>query len=117
MPMDNQSITLSDGGSLGFQCLGDPNGRPLFFFHGSPGSRLVLSDDDLLAQIPGVRLIVPERPGCTEFRIPNPGGRFSIGRTMLPNSPIISVLNRLRFLERQGVALTPSPALIVSPAV
>ncbi len=61
--MDDQSITLADGRSLGFQCLGDPDGRPLFFFHGTPGSRLVLSQDDLLAQIPDVRLIVPERPG------------------------------------------------------
>ena len=61
--MENQSITLSDGRSLGFQCLGDPDGSPLFFFHGTPGSRLVLSQDDQLAQIPGVRLIIPERPG------------------------------------------------------
>jgi pimeloyl-ACP methyl ester carboxylesterase len=61
--MDNQSITLSDGRSLGFQCLGESDGCPLFFFHGSPGSRLVLSQEDLLAKIPDVRLILPERPG------------------------------------------------------
>ncbi len=73
--MDNQSITLSDGRSLGFQCLGDPNGRPLFFFHGTPGSRLVLSQDDFLAQISGVRLIVPERPGCG-ISDPKPGRTF-----------------------------------------
>jgi pimeloyl-ACP methyl ester carboxylesterase len=73
--MNDQSITLSDGRSLGFQCLGDPDGYPLFFFHGTPGSRLVLSQDDLLAQISGVRLIVPERPGCG-ISDPKPGRTF-----------------------------------------
>lgn len=61
--MDNNSIKLSDGRTLGFESLGDPDGSPLFFFHGTPGSRLVLAQDDLMAQIPGVRLILPERPG------------------------------------------------------
>lgn len=61
--MGSQSFTLSDGRSLGFQCLGDSDGSPLFFFHGTPGSRLGLSENDLMAQIPGVRLIIPERSG------------------------------------------------------
>lgn len=61
--MGNSAIELSDGRALGFECLGDPEGIPLFFFHGTPGSRLVFSRDDLIAQIPGVRMIVPERPG------------------------------------------------------
>lgn len=73
--MHNESIRLSDGRSLGFQCLGDPTGRPLFFFHGTPGSRLVLSQNDLLAQIPGVRLILPERPGYG-ISDPKPGRRL-----------------------------------------
>ena len=58
-----RATTLADGRSLSYQTLGDTEGRPLFFFHGTPGSRLVLSDEDLLAQIPGVQLILPERPG------------------------------------------------------
>lgn len=61
--MSSESITLSDGRSLGFQCLGDPGGAPLFFFHGTPGSRLVFSETDPIAQFPGIRLITPERPG------------------------------------------------------
>ena len=61
--INNQSVILSDGRSLGFQCLGDLDGSPVFFFHGTPGSRLGLSENDLLAQIPGVRLIIPDRPG------------------------------------------------------
>lgn len=58
-----ESMTLSDGRSLGFRCLGDPAGSPLFFFHGTPGSRLVFSETDPIAQIPRIRLITPERPG------------------------------------------------------
>jgi pimeloyl-ACP methyl ester carboxylesterase len=56
-------MTLSDGRALGFRCLGDPSGKPLFFFHGTPGSRLVFSELDPMAQIPGIRLITVERPG------------------------------------------------------
>ncbi len=56
-------IRLADGRALGIEHLGDPAGEPLFFFHGTPGSRLVLSADDALAEIPGLRIIVPERPG------------------------------------------------------
>ena len=33
------------------------------FFHGTPGSRLAFTDTDLIAQIPNIRLISPERPG------------------------------------------------------
>ena len=43
--------------------LGDPDGAPLFFFHGTPGSRLALTEDDQLARLPGVQLILPDRPG------------------------------------------------------
>ena len=59
----DRSVTLPDGRRLGYAELGDERGRPLFFFHGTPGSRLVLSERDAVAQIDGVRLILPERPG------------------------------------------------------
>lgn len=61
--MHSQSITLSDGRSLGFQTMGNRDGCPLFFFHGTPGSRLVLAPNDAIAQIPGLYLVLPERPG------------------------------------------------------
>ena len=61
--LTDQFILLSDGRKLGFQSLGDPKGNALFFFHGTPGSRLTISQDDRLAQIPGTHLIIPDRPG------------------------------------------------------
>jgi pimeloyl-ACP methyl ester carboxylesterase len=61
--MESEAITLSDGRSLGYQCLGDREGIPLFFFHGTPGSRFVLSQEDSIAQIPGLFIVLAERPG------------------------------------------------------
>jgi len=42
---------------------GDPQGHPILFFHGTPGSRLDISfADDLAAEV-GVRLVSFDRPG------------------------------------------------------
>jgi hypothetical protein len=35
-----QRIMLSDGRILAYLKVGDPTGRPLFYFPGTPGSRL-----------------------------------------------------------------------------
>lgn len=61
--MNERSIQLSDGRRLGYEILGDPDGLPMVYFHGTPGSRLELSQDDMAVQIPGVRWILPDRPG------------------------------------------------------
>ena len=58
-----QRVRLSDGRWLGCRELGDPAGAPLLFFHGTPGSRWSVIAEDPLARMPGVRLILPERPG------------------------------------------------------
>lgn len=42
---------------------GDPQGRPIVFFHGTPGSRLDISFADDLAAESGVRLVSFDRPG------------------------------------------------------
>ncbi|MEM8962720.1 MAG: alpha/beta hydrolase, partial [Acidobacteriota bacterium] len=59
----NATIELDDGRRLGYADLGTPEGVPFFFFHGTPGSRLGHVEHDALATIPGVRLLLPERPG------------------------------------------------------
>ena len=48
---------------LGFAEYGDPKGRPAFYFHGWPSSRLEPRPADALASRMGVRLIAPDRPG------------------------------------------------------
>jgi pimeloyl-ACP methyl ester carboxylesterase len=60
---DNMStITLTDGRILAFAEYGDPHGRPVFFFHGIPGSRLFRPPDEVTTRL-GVRLITTDRPG------------------------------------------------------
>ena len=90
-------MTLPDDRSLGYADLGDPNGRPVFFFHGTPGSRLVLSPADGLAQLDGVRLVLPERPG---YGLSDP----ALGRTLLDWADDVAALADHLGLERFAVA-------------
>jgi len=55
--------TLRDGRQIAYACTGDPNGRPVFFFHGSPGSRREVFSATTAALKHGWRIIAPDRPG------------------------------------------------------
>lgn len=59
----NQIIKLKDGRDLGFDEYGDPKGKPVFFFHGWPVSRLSGAVTDKAAKKLGIRVISPDRPG------------------------------------------------------
>lgn len=59
----NQVIKLKDGRKLGFNQYGDLKGKPLFFFHGWPVSRLSGAVTDKAAKKLGIRVISPDRPG------------------------------------------------------
>ena len=54
---------LPDGRRLSFAEYGDPQGQPLFFFHGFPGSRYDGAYAGQVAAGMGIRLIAPDRPG------------------------------------------------------
>ena len=71
----DRQIRLRDGRKLGYAEYGSPNGKPVFLFHGIPGSRLLRHPDDAIATGLGVRLIVPDRPGMglSDFK---PGRRL-----------------------------------------
>ena len=53
---------LNDGRRLAFRDWGVPEGYPVLFFHGTPGSRLQRPDDRVTTEA-GVRLITIDRPG------------------------------------------------------
>jgi len=57
-------MELPDGRTLAFAEAGDPEGRPVVYFHGAPTSRLdiALFEIDAL-RAPGARIIAPDRPG------------------------------------------------------
>ena len=59
----DKSIHLTDGRQLGYSEWGAPNGAPILFFHGTPGSRLEHYSDTSIVEKMNVRLIVVERPG------------------------------------------------------
>jgi len=56
------TLYLTDGRTLAFAEYGDPHGKPVFFFHGIPGSRLFRPPDEVTTRM-GVRLITTDRPG------------------------------------------------------
>jgi pimeloyl-ACP methyl ester carboxylesterase len=61
----NQQIVVSDGRKLGFNQYGPTNGSPMFYFHGSPSSRIeftLFGNEDLLEKL-NVCLIAADRPG------------------------------------------------------
>ena len=58
-----QTIQLPDGRELGYAEYGVPDGEPIFFFHGTPGSRLSGLHTGILASPRGARVIAPDRPG------------------------------------------------------
>jgi pimeloyl-ACP methyl ester carboxylesterase len=68
-PRRDSSIRLPDGRALAYAEWGDPEGRPVFFFHGMPGSRSFVPDPDAADH---VRLISTDRPGMGRSD-PQPG--------------------------------------------
>ena len=62
--MRDHEITLTDGRILTYAEFGKSDGHPVFYFHGSPSSRLelLLVGDEGLSAL-GLRVIAPDRPG------------------------------------------------------
>jgi pimeloyl-ACP methyl ester carboxylesterase len=61
--VDTRVMELADGRELAWIELGDPSGRPVFGFHGTPGSRYQVVVDDEPLRANAVRLISVDRPG------------------------------------------------------
>lgn len=59
-----QTLLLADGRTLGFDDVGDPDGTPVLFVHGSPDSRRARHPDDAIAARLGVRLVAVDRFGA-----------------------------------------------------
>jgi pimeloyl-ACP methyl ester carboxylesterase len=61
-PLRDDAIRLGDGRRLAYAEWGDPEGATVFFFHGTPMSRLYCPDDAVTASS-RVRLVTVDRPG------------------------------------------------------
>ena len=53
----------AEGRTVAYAEYGDPDGVPVLFLHGTPGSRLLAGLYDEAARARGVRLLAPDRPG------------------------------------------------------
>jgi pimeloyl-ACP methyl ester carboxylesterase len=63
-PNRDTTITLRDSRTLGFAEWGDPHGKPILWFHGTPGSRRQIPPDaPEAARERGVRILGVDRPG------------------------------------------------------
>lgn len=60
---DSHVTRLADGRDLGWIEMGDPDGWPMFGFHGTPGSRHQVCLDEGHPRSARVRLVAPDRPG------------------------------------------------------
>ena len=58
-----RELPLHDGRRLAYREYGAPDGAPVFFFHGWPGSRLDFVSNDFAATAAGARVIAMDRPG------------------------------------------------------
>ena len=61
--MSSNSIRLLDGRMLGYLECGDPEGKPVFYFHGFPGSRREVQFSHKTASQQNIRMIGIDRPG------------------------------------------------------
>lgn len=61
-PNTDSTIALANGRRLAYTEWGDPNGFPILYFHGTPGSRLWCPDEEATRSA-RVRLVMPDRPG------------------------------------------------------
>jgi len=87
---------LSDGRDLSYAEYGDPNGAPVFFFHGTPGSNLFRPPDEVTKRL-GVRLICVDRPGYGS-------STFQPNRLLLDWANDISSLANALKLERFAIS-------------
>jgi len=89
-------ITLPNGRTLAYAEYGDPKGKPVFFFHGTPGSHFFRPPDSITARR-GVRLICVDRPGYGL-------STFQPGRSLFDWPVDVAQLADARGIDRFAVA-------------
>ena len=117
------------GRTVAVRQAGDPGGKPVVFFHGTPSCRLDAAfADDLCAEL-GVRMVSFDRPGYGE----SPAAPFSLSSIARDTAPLADALDVERFatlgqsgggpfslasaavlgdrITRAGVAAGPAPYL------
>lgn len=73
---DSGRLRLRDGRWLSYSDVGARDGLPLLLMHAYGGARYTRHPDDSLLLAAGIRLIVPDRPGCGDAD-PQPGRKLA----------------------------------------
>jgi pimeloyl-ACP methyl ester carboxylesterase len=89
-------FALPDKRYLAYAEYGDPHGKPVFLFHGAPGSRLFRYPDVSIAGRLGLRLITVDRPG---YGLSD----FQLGRQILDWPTDVTFLANALDLDRFAV--------------
>jgi len=109
---DSRVTVLPDGRDLGWLELGDPEGVPVFAFHGTPGSRLQFEIEDSPIRAAGLRLICPDRPGYGL-------STFQLGRRLVDWPADVAYLADHLGIDRspgmKGTKMSPAVRTIISP--
>lgn len=87
-------LTLSDGRMLGYRVYGDPQGAPVYFFHGLPGSHEQAALVAEQAARAGVALVAFDRPG---FGDSSPADGAAIGAIVEDAAELADRLGHERF--------------------
>lgn len=61
--VETKYLELANGRQLAYCDFGDPEGQPIFYFHGSPGSRFEAQFSEAAGKKHGYRVIALDRPG------------------------------------------------------
>jgi len=63
LTVGSEAVTTIEGRTITYREYGDPEGAPVLFHHGTPGSRILPAAFHEAAREASVRLLAPDRPG------------------------------------------------------
>lgn len=92
----SETLTLPDGRKLGYAQFGLLTGKPIFYCHGLPGSRVEGGHLHEAALATGARIIATDRPGMGL-------SSFQPGRTLLDHPKDLETLAAHLKLQEYGV--------------
>ncbi|HWE55916.1 MAG TPA: hypothetical protein VG435_10405 [Acidimicrobiales bacterium] len=78
---DTRVMELADGRELAWMEMGDPAGKPIIGFHGTPGSRRQIAVDEDAVQRAGVRQMAVLIPDTARREVAAGGHMMGLDRT------------------------------------